>query len=316
MKMNDVAIAIDLGGTNLRMAIVDESGKVIHWCQQATPGDRESIVRTIETFVGDGFGFSTTSGYGVVGVGVSTGGQVDFANGVIVDSTSLIAGWKNVPLRSALEEKFGHRVFVDNDGNCFALAEKHFGKGKGVANFIAMVLGTGIGGGICVDGKILRGSKNFAAEIGHVSIDFDGPVCSCGGRGCIELYASGSGIARWAAEEPALQHLRSDGMEFSSKVIGEAALNGDHAAFSLLAAAGERLGIAVAGLVNVFNPESIILSGSLIELEHPFLRQFRKTVMDVAMKSNSESLRIENSDFPKEGGILGAAALVFEEMAD
>lgn len=204
-------------------------------------------------------------------------------------------------------------VVADNDGNCAAAAEKRFGKGKGLDNFIVLVLGTGIGGGVYVDGKPLRGAGNFAAEIGHVSIDANGPECSCGGRGCIEMYASGSGIARWASGNPGLRHLvQSDG-ELTSRTIGEASKAGDAPATAFLKAAGERLGLAMAGIVNVFNPECIILSGSLLDLGSPYLDEFQATVMRRTMKANAMGLRIEKSDFPQEGGILGAAALAFEE---
>lgn len=313
--VKDAAIAVDLGGTNLRMAVVDKSRNVIHGSRRPTPRDRDSIINTIASLVEEGLTYCVSSGIDAIGVGVATGGRVDFVNGVIVDSTALIPGWKDIHLKAILQERFGRPTFVDNDGNCFAVAEHLFGKARGVNNFISVVLGTGIGGGIYVSGKILRGSKNFAAEIGHVSVDANGPVCSCGGRGCIELYASGSGIARLASSDSHLQHLQSEGGPISSKTIGEAARGGDQAAIALLDGAGQKLGIAVAGLVNVFNPESLIVSGSLAELEYPFLQQLRKTVMEFAMRSNSIDLRIEISDFPTEGGILGAAALAFEETA-
>jgi glucokinase-like ROK family protein len=312
----DVAIAIDLGGTNLRLGVVEESGEVIHAKKQPTPGNRESLLQAIQTLVGDGFDFCASKGCSVVGIGISTGGQVDFSSGVIVSATSLIPDWSNVPMGEIMRGRFNVPVFVDNDGNCFARAEKRFGKGNGLDNFIALVLGTGIGGGIYVDGKPLRGAGNFAAEIGHVSVDANGPECSCGGRGCIELFASGSGIARSASENPLLRHLAGPNGEFTSRMIGEASRAGDSSATALLDAAGERLGVAMAGMVNAFNPECIIISGSLLELESPFLDTFRNTVMRRAMKANVKTLRIETSDIPQEGGILGAASLAFDAFEE
>lgn len=312
----DVAIAIDLGGTNLRLGVVEESGEIIHGKKQPTPGNRESILQSIQTLIADGFDFCASARCRVVGIGISTGGQVDFRSGVIVSATSLIPNWSNVPLREIIGGRFNVPVFVDNDGNCFARAEKRFGKGNGLDNFIALVLGTGIGGGIYVDGKPLRGAGNFAAEIGHVSVDANGPGCSCGGRGCIELFASGSGIARWASENPLLRHLAGPNGEFTSRMIGDASRAGDSSATALLIAAGEKLGVAMAGMVNVFNPECIIISGSLLDLESPYLDTFRSTVMRRAMKANAEQLRIEISDLPQEGGILGAASLAFDAFEE
>ncbi len=310
-----MAVALDLGGTNLRLGVVEKSGEVIHWTKEHTPGNRESILQSIQTLVGDGLDFCASARRDVAGIGISTGGQVDFRRGVIVSATSLIPNWSNVPLREILEGRFNLPVFADNDGNCFAVAEKRFGKGKGLNNFIGLVLGTGIGGGIYVDGKLLRGANNLAAEIGHVSVDANGPECSCGGRGCIELFASGSGIARWASENPLVRHLVDSKGEFTSRFIGEASRAGDPSATAILNAAGERLGVAMAGMVNVFNPECIIVSGSLLELGSPYLDKFRNTVLCRAMKANVAELRIETSGFPQEGGILGAASLVFEQAA-
>ena len=315
-SLKEAAVAIDLGGTNLRMGVVDEAGRVIHWKKQPTPGNRKSILQSIQALVGDGLEICTASQHDAVGIGISTGGQVSFKTGVIVSATSLIPDWSNVPLREIIEGRYHVPVYADNDGNCYAVAEKRFGKGKLLDNFIGLVLGTGIGGGIYVDGKPLRGAGNFAAEIGHVSVDANGPECSCGGRGCIELFASGSGIARWASDNPLLRHLAGPNGEFTSRMIGEASRAGDSSATALLDAAGERLGVAMAGMVNAFNPECIIISGSLLELESPFLDTFRNTVMRRAMKANVKTLRIETSDIPQEGGILGAASLAFDAFEE
>ena len=137
----------------------------------------------------------------VIGVGISSGGRVNHKSGIIVDSTSLLPDWKEVHIKEAIEKSLDIPVAVDNDGNCSAVAEKIFGKARSVNNFISIALGTGIGGGIYTAGKLLRGENNYAAEIGHVTVNADGPACACGGCGCVELYASGSGLVRWAKEE-------------------------------------------------------------------------------------------------------------------
>ena len=308
-------MAIDLGGTNLRMGVVGRSGEVTHWKKQPTPGTREGILNAIGLLVGEGIAYCAEAHRRVAGVGISTGGQVDYATGVIVASTALIPDWSNVPLRAVVGGKYHVPVYADNDGNCAAAAEKLFGKGREVPNFFCLVLGTGIGGGVCVDGKLLRGTGNFAGELGHVSVDANGPECSCGGRGCVELYASGSGIARWAREDPHLRRLAGPEGELTSKTIGDAAKAGDACATALLVAAGERLGLAAAGLVNVFNPGCIILAGTLLDLGAPYLDAFCATVLRRAMRAPAGQLKIEISVFPQEGGILGAAALAFEEAA-
>jgi len=306
-----VAIALDVGGTNLRAAVVDEYGKIRHRVQQSTPVGRDAILCSISDLIEKIRGNFSSGDFEVAGIGISTGGRVDFKRGIIVDSTAILNGWKDVPVAKILEERFQLPVFVDNDGNCAALAEAYFGKGKGINNFIAVVVGTGIGGGIFVNGEILRGSMNYSSEIGHVSIDAEGPVCSCGGRGCVELYASGVGLVRWAEEkfsEP-LSSLGIAGEVLTAQTIGEAADRGNLTAKKFLAEAGEKLGIALSGLINVFNPERIILSGSLVNLGEPYLSGIKGAIEKYAMKPNKMCVTVVLSEFPKDGGILGAAVL-------
>ncbi len=174
------------------------------------------------------------------------------------------------------------------------------------------MLGTGIGGGIYVDGKLLRGKSNYTAEIGHISVDIDGPKCSCGGYGCIELYASGSGLSRWAKEESLLTAIAGAGGYYTSKAISESARSGNPAAIELLRRAGEKLGASMAGLVNIFNPSMIVFSGSLVNVGAPYFDGFRDTLLKRGMKPTVDGVEIVFSDFPLEVGIIGAAALAFQ----
>ncbi len=312
---NQVAIAIDLGGTNLRVALVDHTGKFLHWKQENTPSGKQAIIDLIIRQVTAAAKLAELERHKILGVGISTGGRVDSQTGTIVDSTAIIADWKDVRIKDAIEQSLNLPTAVDNDGNCSAVAEKVFGKARSIDNFISIALGTGIGGGIYVDGRILRGENNYAAEVGHVTVDANGPKCSCGGYGCVELYASGSGLVRWAREEfPSLAELTAD-HELSAKSIAESAYSGNAVALSLLRKAGEMLGAAAAGWVNIFNPSMIILSGSLIGLGDPYFDAFRETVVRRAIRPTADLLRIEFSDFNKEAGIIGAAALAFQALS-
>ncbi|MGC8654735.1 MAG: ROK family protein [Candidatus Kryptoniota bacterium] len=308
------AISIDLGGTNLRMGVVDETGNVIHYKQESTPKTRETIIDRIIVNVKEGLKFAGTEGLKVMGAGVSSGGRVDYENGVISDSTSLLPDWKNVPIKKIVEKQVDIPVFVDHDGHCAALAEKWFGKGKLSNNFIAIVLGTGIAGGIYVDGKLLRGSRNFASEIGHISVDASGPKCSCGSFGCVELFSSGSGLERWAREKVFTDDLGGSVRDLSAKSIGDAARSGKEFAINLLRSAGEKLGVAATTLVNIFNPDLIVISGSLVELPNIYFQAFKDTLLKCAIKPTADNLEITFSDFPQEVGIIGGAALVFEQV--
>lgn len=305
-------ISLDLGGTNLRMAVVDDAGKIVHWRHGKTPASRQGILDTITDKVSEGIKLAESEGLKLTGIGMSTGGRVNFENGIIEDSTSLIPDWKNVRIKQALEERFNIPAVIDNDGNCSALAEKIFGKAKSVDNFIAIVLGTGIGGGIYVDGKLLRGRSNYTSEIGHITVDAGGPKCSCGGYGCVELYSSGSGLVRWAEEDSSLTTIVGTSGDRSTKAIAESARAGNADAVELLKRGGERLGAATAGLVNIFNPSMIIFSGSLVNVGNQYFDAFRETLFQRAMKPTSDSVEIVFSDFPQEVGIMGAAALAFQ----
>ena len=308
-----VALSVDLGGTNLRGALVDTEGTIRHRVSVQTPSSKEEILRQLTSMLKGLVDEARQRGGHVQGIGVSTGGRVDFEAGKILDSTALLRDWKNVPLREILQAELQLPVSVDNDGNCAAMAELMFGEGRVSSHFITLALGTGIGGGVVVDGKVLRGARNAAAELGHISIRYDGPECSCGNRGCVELYASGSGLARQAKELVRSGTLILDGgLEegASAEALAEAANKGNAAAKQLIEQAGVSLGVAVAGLLNAFNPERIILSGSLIKLGDMYLTPFRETVRRRSMAVARECAAIVVSDLP-DPGLLGAASLVF-----
>lgn len=309
---NKVAIAMDLGGTNLRIALVDETGEISHWKRQDTPAGKQAIIDMMVQLTADAMKVAESERLRITGVGISTGGRVDFKSGTIVDSTALIPDWKDVHIKDAIEKSVGLPTAVDNDGNCSAVAERIFGKAKSTDNFISVAIGTGIGGGIYVDGHLLRGENNYAAEIGHVTVNAEGPKCSCGGCGCVEMYASGSGLVRWAKEEyPALVE-KITGPELSAKSIADSARSGNALALELLGRAGRMLGAATAGWVNIFNPSLIVLSGSLTALGDPYFSEFRETVGSRAIRPTADFLKVEISDLRKEAGIIGAAAVAFQ----
>ncbi|MBI5475016.1 MAG: ROK family protein [Ignavibacteriae bacterium] len=310
----DCALAVDLGGTQLRAAIVSDCGEIVERKSIATPPTKDAIISAIIDLLKKLNGEVERLNISITGIGVSTGGRVDFAEGVVVDSTALLADWKEAPLRALLTSAMRLPTVIDNDGNCAALAEQMFGDGRSSSNFISLVLGTGIGGGVVVNDEILRGANNAAAELGHISIDYDGPLCSCGNRGCVELYSSGSGLARLARDRAEAGNLTlptSSPDQITAQLVGEAARNGNEEAALLVEQGGRMLGYAVSGLINTFNPERVILSGSLLNLGEEYLRAFRDAVDERAMKTARESALIITSQL-SDSPLLGAAALVFE----
>lgn len=311
----NAALSVDLGGTTLRIALVDSHGKILWRESVHTPKTKESILEKIILLLNESYAEAKKQRYVVQGIGVSMGGRVNFETGEVVDSTAILPDWQNVPLREILNSTLGLPIWVDNDGNCAAVAEQVFGKGRGISNFIALVIGTGIGGGVVVGDRILRGASNAAAELGHLSIQYDGPICSCGNRGCVELFASGSGLTnltRRLLESGTVKLNGVDPEEVNAEWLGLAARNGNGVARQLIEQAGASLGVAIIGLLNTFNPQRVILRGRLMKLGDLYVQPLKETVRARTMKIALESVDFVVSDL-EEPGLLGAAGLVFQE---
>jgi glucokinase-like ROK family protein len=305
-----VAIAVDLGGTNLRAAVVDTAGQVLVRHQVPTPaGGAAEILEAMTLLAQRARADAEARRADVAGIGVSTGGRVDAYRGVVLESTSLLAGWGDVPLAGLLQQRTGLAVRVDNDGHCAALGERHFGRGRDVRHFLTIVAGTGIGGGIVLDGQLWRGARNAAGEIGHIVIDPDGPPCTCGSRGCVEALASGSGIAARARALVASGDLSLEAGDVTAEAVGRAAAAGHAAAAALIAEAGRALGTAIASLLNALNPERVILGGPVTRLGDAYLAPLRAAMTERAMPTARASAELVLSDLD-DAALTGAAALV------
>jgi len=310
-----VALAVDIGGTNIRVALVDAGGTILRRMSHATPSTGAERIDRIRAMLKECTAAAEAAGIAPLGVGVSTGGRVDHERGVVRESTDLLKGWSEIPLAQILTEATGLPVRVDNDGNCAALAEATFGEGRAADDCIVLVVGTGIGGGVVSGGRLLRGAANAAGELGHVSIDADGPPCSCGGRGCVELTAGGSGMARLAAGLMRDGSLRIEGLgpdTVTAEALGKAASRGNKGALEIVEQAGKALGVAVTGYLNAFNPSLVILAGPVSGLGEPWIRSLRATVAERGMHTPRASAEIVLSRL-QDHGLLGAAAMIFRE---
>lgn len=307
-----LALAVDLGGTHLRVAVVDDQGTLRQRWQVPTPSNRSEILEAMVALLAAGRDWVLGQGGWPAGIGVSTGGRVNFATGEVLDATALLPDWRAVPLGSYLRETLDLPVWVDNDGNCAALAEQQFGHGRGQAHFLTLVLGTGIGGGLVVNHHLVRGTRHAAAELGHISIQHDGPVCSCGNWGCVELFASGSGLAAMAQTlvEAGLLTLSPP---ITAEALGRAAQAGHPIAQDVIQRAGRLLGVAITGLLHTLNPQRVILSGPLTQLGDFYLQPLRQTVHERTLPLAREA-DIWISDL-KDPGLLGAAGLVVSAAA-
>jgi glucokinase len=267
--MTNFAIGVDLGGTNLRIAAVDGTGNIL---EKITTGTESSRAR--DRVIDEMCSAARTlalkySGSGTLaGIGVGIPGIIDMKTGMLRESPNL-PGWQNYPVRNEIEHRLGTSVFLENDANAAALGENWLGASAGMSDMCMLTLGTGVGGGLVLGGRVWHGMNGMAGELGHIVVDPDGPPCNCGGRGCLEQYASATAVKRMALEAvaagraPELARAVTANPEFSSKLVHHMALQGDSPAREIFQRVGTALGVALAGLINTFNLPMYVVGGGV-----------------------------------------------------
>uniref|UniRef100_A0A8C0SL59 Glucosamine (UDP-N-acetyl)-2-epimerase/N-acetylmannosamine kinase n=2 Tax=Canis lupus familiaris TaxID=9615 RepID=A0A8C0SL59_CANLF len=307
------ALAVDLGGTNLRVAIVSMKGEIVKKYTQFNPKTYEERINLILQMCVEAAAEAVKLNCRILGVGISTGGRVNPREGVVLHSTKLIQEWNSVDLRTPLSDTLHLPVWVDNDGNCAALAERKFGQGKGLENFVTLITGTGIGGGIIHQHELIHGSSFCAAELGHLVVSLDGPDCSCGSHGCIEAYASGMALQREAKKLHDEDLLLVEGMSVpkdeavSAVHLIQAAKLGNVKAQSILRTAGTALGLGVVNILHTINPSLVILSGVLAS---HYIHIVKDVIRQQAL-SSVQDVDVVVSDLV-DPALLGAASMVLD----
>ena len=318
--MMEYAIGIDLGGTFIKGGVIDLKGVVIYSTSVETEAEKgpdavlEKIAGLCHKVVE---GASITWGQ-VKCVGVGTPGPLSRARGLVYTAPNL-PGWKSVQVVKILEKKLKCPVFLENDANAAAYAENWVGAGRGAASMILLTLGTGIGGGVVLGGKVWHGQDDAAGELGHMSINFDGPRCGCGASGCIEAYASAPATVRRALKgieegrKTTLKAVLEKNGEISAKDIYDATVAGDAFAAEVIKTTGTLLGVAVANYVNIFNPEMVVLFGGLAGAGELIFEPVREEVKKRALKPSGETVRILPAKLGGNAGIIGAAGCALIE---
>jgi len=298
------AIGIDLGGTNLRVALVSGDGEIIKKIKEPTS---DEILDALFKVVGNVFSPE------IAGIGIGVAGLVDRKSGRVLLSPNLHAV-ESIDLINEMRKKFEVPVFIENDANAAAFGEKWVGAGRVFSKFVLFTLGTGIGGGIIFDSKLL----NVSAEIGHMSIHADGEKCPCGNSGCLESYASARAIlsktvsALEKGRESLLrEYYGGNFYKLTTEDIYRAALDGDSLARELLKDAGRYLGIGIANMINLMSPEAIILAGGLIGAWDIYVKEAIKEVSRRAFKELYDKVKIIPSLLLDDAGSIGAAGIVF-----
>ncbi|HHW01446.1 MAG TPA: ROK family protein [Thermoanaerobacterales bacterium] len=313
-------VGSDLGGTNIATALVNERGEVLKKDKRATEAKKgpEHIIRNMIDAI---YRVSSDIGIGsITGIGLGIPGLVDIDKGMSLFAGNL--GWENIPVMEEFKREFPSLpIFMDNDVRVATLGEKYFGAGRGVDNLILITLGTGVGSGIIINGKLYRGKTYSAGEIGHTTIFKDGLYCNCGNRGCLEVYASAPGIARRARDYIRAGHFTvmagmvgNDISKITAEVVSKACDMGDRLAMTVMEETAEILGIGIANYIDIINPEMVIIGGGVSLAGDKLFEPLRKTVRRRTMRNAGEKVRIVPAELKDESGMVGAAALAMEGL--
>lgn len=310
--MPRIALGVDLGGTKIEVAAVDESGEVRHRRRvQTPPGGADAVASAIVNAVGE---IREQLRDEPVGVGVGVAGQVERDTGVVRFAPNL--DWHDVPLGRSLEEALGLRVVVLNDVRAVALGEWLSGAGRNTDDMVCVFVGTGIGGGIVSAGHLLEGCGNAAGEIGHMVVAMDGPACHCGRAGCLEALAGGWAIAREAKaattrrpeDSARLLEIAGDGDGITAETVGQAFREGDALAREIMDGVARALTVGLANLVNTFNPCRLILGGGVVDGVPELVARVRAGIESEALESARAKLEVTTARLGGDAGVVGAAS--------
>ncbi len=302
-------VGVDIGGTNIRTALIGLDGSIVSKAKNSTGKDPLAVLhKQLDAIY-------APHAKEVCGIGVAVAGIIDRENGVIMKSPN-IPKLNGVSLKTEVKKRYKACIAVENDANAAACGEKYAGAGKDIKNFVMLTLGTGIGGGVIIDNRLLP----VAAEIGHMSINVDGPQCPCGNVGCLELYASATAIIGGvvAELEKGKHSILKDSYngnfyKITAEDIYNAALEGDPLARTILREAGKSLGVGIASIINIFSPDAIILTGGLIGAWNIYIESAITEASKRALKELYNNVKIIPSSLGDDAGILGAANLIFEQ---
>ncbi|GGE85369.1 ROK family glucokinase [Priestia taiwanensis] len=311
-----VVVGVDLGGTTTKLAFVTEEGTILHKWEIATDtsGAGKNILPNIAQSIEERAVTHNITKKQVSSIGIGVPGPVDFESGVVEHCINI--GWGKTHVRAYLEERMGVSVFVDNDANIASLGELWKGAGAGTKDLVCMTLGTGIGGGVIVDGKIVHGAKGAGGEIGHVTvIRKGGYVCNCGKTGCLETIASATGIARTAvayiekdARESVLKDIDRE-KKLTAKDVFDAYKQGDALATDIVDEIADHLGAAVANIGNMLNPEKIVIGGGVSAAGDALLQPVTRYFEEYAFSTVRTSTKLALATLGNDAGVVGGAYL-------
>jgi glucokinase len=310
---NKVYAGIDLGGTKILAVLLDENGALLNKAEVSTNAQEgsEAVIQRMVRLINE----CLDEAHQLISIGVATAGTLNAQEGVVALASNL--GWTDVPLGPKLEQAFGVPVSIENDANAAAYGEWAAGAGQGTKDCVYVTVSTGIGAGIVSAGRLVRGRDASAGELGHITIDWNGPKCPCGNVGCLELYASGTAIARQARQltekipgQAASLIEKAGGNPITSRHVAEAASAGDDLSIRILQEAGQALGAGLVSIIHAMNPEVLIIGGGAASIGAPLLDPAKRVIEERAIRTMAAGVRIVSPMLGKEAGAIGAALLV------
>jgi glucokinase len=317
MESLDCSIGIDIGGTKIAAGIVDRNGMILEKIVYSTPREnRDSILALLKDIITSLLEKAEFRNIQLVGIGIGTAGQIDFKRGKVLSGTTNIKDWNDVSLRDMFTEEFHLPVWVDNDVNTLTLAEQQLGAGKNIKDLICLALGTGVGGGVISDGRMVRGAWGGGTELGHITVDMNGPVCNCGFHGCLEVFSSGTGIARMMRERlyeyqgnhsSKLSYFKERPEEVTSKLVFDWLNDGEELAKEVVEKAIDALVNAIVSFIHMFNPSLIVLGGGVLQDGDWFLRRVEEKVRTFGIQSLVAPVEFKLAQLGTDAGLIGAA---------
>ena len=318
-----IVAGIDVGATSIDLGIADFSGRLlVRYAEPATVKDGPiRILGRVCSLLEKLLQENNLVPAQLHGIGIGVPGPVDFSMGILV-SPPIMPGWDRYPIIETIHQWFpSSNVVVDNDVNVMALGEIYQGSGKGINNLIFIKIGTGIGAGIVCEGKIYRGASGCAGDIGHICVDKNGPICHCGNKGCLEAMAAGPAIAEralqaaQAGKSSIIMNLyEKNGRILQAEDVGNASREGDALAIEVIRESGQYIGDVLAGLVNFYNPEMIVIGGGVSNLGNLLLSTIRQTVLHRSLPLATRDLHIVFSDIGQATGVIGAINLAMDNI--
>lgn len=323
LKPGDYVVGLDIGGTKMMACVVDHSFKVVGRCRKKSKSEKkldekpeDRIIRIVRAAIED------SGNKPIKGIGVGSPGPLDPKEGVIIDTPNL--GWKDFPLAELLREAFDVPILVDNDVNVGTYGEYAFGKVRNCKHVAGIFPGTGIGGAIIIDGKLYHGHSGSTAEIGHMTLEVDGPYCGCGKRGCLEALASriaiASQVAALAARGDApyiYEHCGTDLGKIRSGTIADAIKSGEKMVEGVVRKAAYYTGVAAGNLINIVSPDALVLGGGLVEaMESLYMEEVERALKAHAMPFLLKGVKVVAAKLGDDAGVMGAARLIAERISN